>query len=99
MQIRYITVNTYNDYDLIENHISSYIWYSEVLFYINGQYNIAELRVVPSQIQFLNGSTSMVYETKSNFVTTYNTNSDNIGMLLLSVVIDPHFYIYEEYYD
>ena len=96
MLIRYITTNTYFDY-LIDDHVGYYIWYSEQLIYHPGQYNVAELRVLPSLIYFLNGSTSMVYETKSNYVTSYNADYNSIVMLFLSVVIDPHFFIHLEY--
>ena len=97
MFFKYMTTNTYFDYDLIDNHIDYYIWYSETLIYNPGQYKIAELRLMPSAIYFLNGSSSMVYETKTNYVTHYSVNYNNIAMFFLSVIIDPHYYIYQEY--
>ena len=99
MYIRYITTNTYYDYSAVGHHIENYIWSSDQMFYALGEYNIADLRVVPSLINFINGSSSMVYETKDNQINNYKVDNDNNAMLFLSVVIDPHYFIYQEYYN
>ena len=97
MEIRYLTSNTYYDYEFITNPIPSYIWYSDKIIYSFGIQNLAELRVVPSYIQFINGSTSMLYETKESPITIDPSTSNSI--LYLSVRIEPQYYASYEYFD
>ena len=99
MAIRYITTNTYYDSDMIDNPISNYIRYSDLFAYLPGHEIKAELRIIPSEVNFLNGSKSMVYDSVDSQAVNYFHNQNSITMFYLQVIIDPHYYIYKEFYD
>ena len=96
--MRYITVNTYYDQSDVLQPIRNYLKVSPTIFYISGFEFAIEFTIAPSQINFLNGSVSMVYEVKDHLVRNY-PGSSNIMINLMNIYIDPHYIIYQEYYD
>ena len=98
MEIRYITTNTYYDQQDISQPIKTFIKVSPFFFYTPGFYLSMEFTIAPSQINFLNGTMSMVYEIKDTEV-IHMSSSSNLMFLLQYAYIDTHYIIYQEYLD
>ena len=99
MVFRYITINTYYDDGFSDSPIKNYIKYSDRMVYHIGKDTHIELKVVPSQINLINNSIVMAYEAIDSQAIEYYHSGINNRMLYLSLMIDPHYYIYEEYYN
>ena len=98
MEMKYITVNTYYDQQDSSQSIKNYLKVFPSMPFVLGSEVTVEFSIAPSQINFLNGSVSMVYEVKDHMA-IYFLRGTNIMLNLLYVYIDPHYIIYQEYYD
>ena len=99
MEMRYITTNTYYDQSDPSQPIKTYIKVSPQMYYINGFETTIDFTIAPSQINFLNGSISMVYEIKEENI-QYLFLGGSVRMLYLTHgIIDSYYVIYQEYFD
>ena len=99
MEMRYITTNTYYDQSDLSQPVKTYLKLSPSMYYIAGYEATLEFTIAPSQINFLNGSISMVYELKDDKV-HYLPLFGSVRMLFLTqATIDPYYVIYQEYID
>ena len=99
MEMRYITTNTYYDQIDRANPIKTYIKVSPSMYHISNYEAALEFTIAPSQINFVNGSTSMVYEVKEHqmrYIPVYGTAR---MIHLQQATIDPYYMIYQEYYN
>ena len=99
MDMRYITTNTYYDQSDPSQPIKTYIKVSPQMYYINHFETTIDFTIAPSQINFLNGSISMVYEIKEENI-QYLPHLGSSRMLFLEHgIIDSYYVIYQEYFD
>ena len=99
MPMRYITTNTYYDQSDVSQPIKTYIKVSPALYYVQNYETYFEFTIAPSQINFVNGSTAMVYEVKELHSQLFPVYGSNRMIHLDSAYIDPYYVIYQEYYD
>ena len=99
MPMRYITTNTYYDQSDTSEPIKTYLKVSPSIYNIANYETLLEFTIAPSQINFVNGSTSMVYEVKEHYAKTLPSFGSNRMIYLESAYIDPYYVIYQEYYD